>query len=62
METFICCSCSESKDKQLKHHMNKPTDREKNSERVWETPTFNELPIAFEASSYALTDDDPPYR
>jgi hypothetical protein len=75
--TFICCSCDafklcrsanripqidKPKDKQLKHHMNKPSDPDKNTERVWETPTFDELPIAFEASSYALNDDDPPYR
>jgi hypothetical protein len=31
--------------------------------KVWKTPTLVEIPISFEASSYALTDDDdPPYR
>jgi coenzyme PQQ precursor peptide PqqA len=33
-----------------------PTDIEK----IWKTPTFQEIPISFEASSYALTDDDDP--
>jgi coenzyme PQQ precursor peptide PqqA len=35
----------------------------KNNAIIWETPTFQEIPISFEASSYALIDeDDPPYR
>jgi coenzyme PQQ precursor peptide PqqA len=33
-----------------------PTDMEKE----WKTPTFQTLPISFEATSYALTDDDDP--
>jgi coenzyme PQQ precursor peptide PqqA len=33
-----------------------PTDQEKS----WKTPTFQEIPISFEATSYALTDDDDP--
>jgi coenzyme PQQ precursor peptide PqqA len=33
-----------------------PTDIEKR----WKTPTFQEIPISFEASSYALSDDDDP--
>jgi coenzyme PQQ precursor peptide PqqA len=33
-----------------------PTDIEKG----WSTPTFQEIPISFEASSYALTEDDDP--
>jgi hypothetical protein len=31
-----------------------PTDVEKG----WQTPTFQVIPISFEASSYALIDDD----
>jgi hypothetical protein len=31
-----------------------PTDLEKS----WKTPTFQMIPISFEASSYALTEDD----
>jgi hypothetical protein len=27
-------------------------------EKSWKTPTFQVIPISFEASSYALTDDD----
>jgi coenzyme PQQ precursor peptide PqqA len=41
--------------------MNESTD--KNNAEIWETPTFQEIPISFEASSYALIDEDnPPYR
>jgi coenzyme PQQ precursor peptide PqqA len=43
--------------------MNQPTDRHEKTERVWEAPIFKEIPIAFEATSYALSDDDDPeYR
>lgn len=43
--------------------MNQFIDPEKNAEMVWERPTFQTIPISFEASSYALTDDDDPlYR
>jgi coenzyme PQQ precursor peptide PqqA len=32
-------------------------------EKGWQTPTFQEIPISFEASSYALIDvDDDPLR
>jgi hypothetical protein len=33
-----------------------PTDIEKS----WKTPTFQVIPISFEASSYALIDEDDP--
>lgn len=43
--------------------MNLFTDGPTDVEKIWKTPTFVVIPIAFEASSYALTDDDdPPYR
>jgi coenzyme PQQ precursor peptide PqqA len=43
--------------------MKQSTDGDENTERVWETPIFKEIPIAFEATSYALSDDDDPvYR
>jgi hypothetical protein len=42
--------------------MNQSTDCHENTEKVWEAPLFKEIPISFEASSYALTDDDPLYR
>jgi hypothetical protein len=43
--------------------MNQFTDPEKNAEMVWERPIFQTIPISFEASSYAFTDDDDPlYR
>jgi hypothetical protein len=38
--------------------MNPFTDWPVDSEKIWETPTFEAIPISFEASSYALTDDD----
>jgi hypothetical protein len=38
------------------------TDRPADIENIWETPTLQVIPISFEASAYALTDDDPPYR
>jgi coenzyme PQQ precursor peptide PqqA len=47
---------------QQKNNMNESTDPEKNTEKIWKTPRFKEIPISFEASSYSLTDDDPPYR
>lgn len=28
------------------------------TEKIWSTPTFEVIPISFEASSYAFTDDD----
>jgi hypothetical protein len=36
------------------------TDSPTDIERSWKTPTFQVIPISFEASSYALTDDDDP--
>ena len=38
--------------------MNQFIDPEKNTEKVWERPIFQTIPISFEASSYAFTDDD----
>jgi hypothetical protein len=34
----------------------------KNTEKHWETPTLREIVISFEATSYALADDDPQIR
>jgi hypothetical protein len=43
--------------------MNQFIDSEKTTEMVWQSPTFQTIPISFEASSYAFTeDDDPIYR
>jgi len=43
--------------------MNLLTDGRSEERKVWKSPTLVEIPISFEASSYALTDDDdPPYR
>jgi coenzyme PQQ precursor peptide PqqA len=42
--------------------MNQSNIPEKNTEKLWETPTLREIPISFEATSYALEDDGPPYR
>ena len=48
---------------QEKISMNPLTDGPTDIEKVWETPTFVVIPISFEASAYALTEnDDPPYR
>jgi len=41
--------------------MNLPIDGPDNAKPAWKTPIFQEIPISFEASSYALTDDDPLY-
>jgi coenzyme PQQ precursor peptide PqqA len=42
--------------------MNESAEPDKNS-KMWKTPTLQEIPISFEATSYALTsEDDPPYR
>jgi hypothetical protein len=35
---------------------------ENTKEKNWDSPTFVKIPISFEASSYALTDDDPPFQ
>jgi coenzyme PQQ precursor peptide PqqA len=40
--------------------MSLSTDCPTDIEKCWKTPTFHEIPISFEASSYALTDDDDP--
>lgn len=43
--------------------MSQYIDLEKTTAMVWESPTFQTIPISFEASSYAFTeDDDPIYR
>ena len=40
--------------------MSLSTDCPIDIEKGWKTPTFREIPISFEASSYALTEDDDP--
>jgi coenzyme PQQ precursor peptide PqqA len=35
---------------------------EKKTENLWETPILREIPISFEATSYALAGDDRLYR
>ncbi len=42
--------------------MNQSTNPEKSKGKPWETPTLREIPISFEATSYALADHDPVYR
>jgi coenzyme PQQ precursor peptide PqqA len=42
--------------------MNQSINPEKSKEKRWEAPTLREIPISFEATSYALADDDPLYR
>ena len=43
--------------------MNQSNTPDKNTEKLWETPILREIPISFEATSYAMADDDdPPYR
>jgi coenzyme PQQ precursor peptide PqqA len=39
--------------------MNQSNTPEKNTEKLWETPVLREIPVSFEATSYALADDDP---
>jgi coenzyme PQQ precursor peptide PqqA len=39
--------------------MNFPNTSDKDTAPVWETPSLREMPISFEATSYALADDDP---
>jgi coenzyme PQQ precursor peptide PqqA len=43
-------------------NMSESIDHQENAAKTWETPIFQEIPISFEASSYALTEDDPPHR
>lgn len=38
--------------------MNQFTDSSVDEKKAWESPTLQEIPIAFEASAYALTEDD----
>jgi hypothetical protein len=38
--------------------MNEFTESSADEKEAWESPTLQEIPIAFEASAYALTDDD----
>ena len=33
-----------------------------NSESIWKPPAFPPIPMSFEASSYALVEDEPVYR
>jgi hypothetical protein len=40
--------------------MEQPKPIVKNTEKPWETPTLREIVISFEATSYALADDDDP--
>jgi coenzyme PQQ precursor peptide PqqA len=41
-----------------RNDMNQSTDCLNNPKNVWETPIFEEIPISFEASSYALIEED----
>ena len=43
-------------------NMSESIDHQENAAKTWEAPIFQEIPISFEASSYALTEDDPPHR
>jgi hypothetical protein len=45
-----------------KHTYMNDYNAENPNERNWDPPTFIKIPISFEASSYALTDDDPPFQ
>ena len=40
------------------HFMSLFTDCPAEVEKIWASPTFEVIPISFEASSYAFTDDD----
>jgi coenzyme PQQ precursor peptide PqqA len=40
--------------------MNLSTDCPTDIDKDWKAPTFQTLPISFEATSYALTGDDDP--
>lgn len=42
--------------------MNISNTPDKDTAPVWEAPSLREIPISFEATSYALSDDDPLYR
>jgi coenzyme PQQ precursor peptide PqqA len=44
--------------KQQVNAMNQSNTPERNTEKLWETPIFKEIPVSFEASSYALMEDD----
>jgi coenzyme PQQ precursor peptide PqqA len=41
-----------------RNNMNQSTDCLNKTKNVWETPIFQEIPISFEASSYALIEED----
>jgi coenzyme PQQ precursor peptide PqqA len=43
-----------------KKPMNLSTDYPADIDKDWKTPTFQTLPISFEATSYALIGDDDP--
>jgi coenzyme PQQ precursor peptide PqqA len=40
----------------------KPSNNPEKNAATWETPTLHEIPISFEATSYALADDEPLQR
>ena len=42
--------------------MKESLNLDNNSESIWKPPTFQPVPISFEASSYALVEDEPVYR
>lgn len=42
--------------------MNESIDPDNITDQIWHPPTFQEIPISFEATSYAAADDDPLYR
>jgi coenzyme PQQ precursor peptide PqqA len=45
-------------DSKKENDMNLPINGPDDSKPAWKTPIFEEIPISFEASSYALTDYD----
>ncbi len=38
--------------------MNSNPDSLTNDEKIWKTPTFRVIPISFEASAYALVEEE----
>jgi coenzyme PQQ precursor peptide PqqA len=38
--------------------MSELIDHQEDAAKIWETPIFQEIPISFEASAYALIDDN----
>jgi coenzyme PQQ precursor peptide PqqA len=39
-------------------NMSESIENHENAAKKWETPIFQEIPISFESSAYALTDED----